>query len=85
MKRIRNTFKELLAKKERRENRRISQRQVAIETGLSKSSIDSWANNSVTRFDEKAMLVFIEYFGVEISDLFVEEDILAEYETALAG
>ncbi len=74
MKIVQNRFSELLARKERREKRSISRRQVAHETGLSLSSVQNWATNLVTRYDAEHILVFCQYLDCSPGDLLIIED-----------
>jgi len=69
--RVENRFGELLAKKERVERRRISRRTVSDETGISLTSVQNWATNSTSRFDDQQIIAFCKYFNCEISDLLV--------------
>lgn len=73
--RIVNRFKELLAIKERRENRSISQRDVAEELGLAKTTVDSYARNDVTRFDSHVVMKLCNYLGCSVGDLLVMEQV----------
>jgi len=70
-----NRFKELLAVKERREKRKISQREVARETGLTKRTVDSYAKNSLTRYDAPIVLKLCNYLGCTPGDLLVIEEV----------
>lgn len=79
MKRIKNRFSELLAEKARKENKgRISRRQVLEATGLAKTTIDSYARNEVTRYDETVLLALCNYFDCPLSGenglLIIEEE-----------
>lgn len=76
-KRVVNRFRELLAIKERREGRRISQREVARVIGLSKYTVDTYARNEVTRFDETTLRTLCDYFGCEVGELLVTEEVLS--------
>jgi DNA-binding Xre family transcriptional regulator len=73
--RIVSRFSELLAIKARREGRKISKRQVGIETNLPKKTIDRYANNHVTRFDESSVLALCKYLDCNVGDLLVIEEI----------
>jgi len=75
MKRVLNRFRELLAIKERREGRYISQRTVAEETGLAKTTVDRYARNEVSRYDEDVILTLCNYLGCDVSDLLVIEEV----------
>ncbi|MBK9751829.1 MAG: helix-turn-helix transcriptional regulator [Chloroflexi bacterium] len=70
-----NRFTELLAIKARREKRRISQREVARETGLAKRTVDSYARNEVTRYDAPVVLALCNYLGCDAGELLVIEDV----------
>jgi DNA-binding Xre family transcriptional regulator len=83
---VQNRFLELLAAKSRLEGRKITRETVAKETGISKSSVQSWASNQVTRFDRKQIAVFCKYFNCKPGDLLVlvgEEPDLPEMKTPL--
>lgn len=71
---VKNRVAELVAIKARREARRISHRDLANETGLSRSSIQYWMANSVTRFDAHQIVTLCDYFGVGVDELLVVED-----------
>lgn len=70
-----NRFMELLAVKARLEHRKISQREVARETGLAKRTVDSYAKNEVTRYDAPVVLALCKYLGCEAGELLVIEEI----------
>lgn len=87
--RIVNRFRELLAVKERREGRNISQRVAAEEMELSKTTVDRYARNEVTRYDEPIVLAMCNYLGCTVGEFLVIEEIAneeesPENETALA-
>lgn len=71
---VKNRVAILLAEKGLRENRRISRRVAADESGLSLSSVQYWATNSIKRFDGKQIAKFCAYFDCEISDLLIKTD-----------
>jgi putative transcriptional regulator len=70
-----NRFSELLAIKSRQEGRRISRREVCEATGLSRSAIDSYARNAVTRFDAPIVLALCTYFECEPGELLIIEEV----------
>ncbi len=82
---VQNRFEELLARKQRLEGRSITRRQVALETGLSVTSVQNWASNSVKRFDELQIVVFCRYFGCGIAELLVLENESPEMKAPLAA
>ncbi|MBL1136877.1 MAG: helix-turn-helix transcriptional regulator [Chloroflexi bacterium] len=49
---------------------------VAEETGISLSSIQAYANNTVTRFDADKLAILCEYLGCEIGDLLVLDEVV---------
>lgn len=81
---IQTCFKELLARKERVERRKISRRTVVEETGISLTSVQNWATNKVTQFQHKQIIAFCEYFNCAIGELLIivddEEDDPEEHE-----
>lgn len=86
--RIVNRYQELLAVKERREGRRITQRTAAAETGLTTTTIGHYARNEVSRYDEPIVLAMCNYLGCTVGEFLVieevNEDETPENETALA-
>ena len=66
---INNKFGELLAVKRAKEKRTISLLEVSKATGVSRPSLTSWANNTVTRFDLSVIEALCEYFDVDLSGL----------------
>lgn len=76
-----NRFKELLAIKERRERRSISQREVSRELGLAKTTVDSYARNEITRFDADVVIALCNYLGCSVGDFLVIEEVNETPET----
>ncbi len=72
---IANRFTELLAVKMRREGRKITHEMIAAATGLSTTTVGSWARNEVTRFDTPVVLVLCDYFDCGLGDLLVIETV----------
>lgn len=70
---IKLRIKELLAIKERRENRKLPIRVIAEETGLARNTVMGYINNTVTRLDLPILQIWRDYLGVHTSDLFVDE------------
>ena len=66
---ITNRFRILLAEKETREQRRISLKEVQRQTGIAWGTLQSWANNKVTRFDTPVVVALCEYFECDLEDL----------------
>lgn len=89
--RVVNRFEELLAVKERREKRRISQRTAAEEMGITQVTIGRYARNELSRYDESIILAMCNYLDCAIGDLLIIEEAdngqgneSPENETALA-
>lgn len=72
---VANRFSELLAIKERREGRTIPRREVMERTRLSKLTIDSYARNDVTRYDQHVIIALCDYFECLPGDLLVIEEV----------
>lgn len=70
---VQNRFLELLARKARREGRSISRRKCAQETGISLSSVQNWANNTLTRFDSLQIETFCDYLDCRLDELLILE------------
>ena len=73
--RIANRFRELLAVKERREGRRISQRTAAEEMGLTQVTIGRYARNELSRYDESIILAMCNYLGCSVGDFLIIEEV----------
>ena len=71
---VQTRFAELLARKERLEQRRISRRKIAEETGMSLNSVQNWATNHVESFYAAQIIAFCEYFDCEPGELLVIEE-----------
>lgn len=74
MKRLKNRVAEIAVLKSRREGRKITQMEIAKETGLAINTVSRYFLNQVERYDGDCLIALAEYFGVEIGDLFVIED-----------
>ncbi|MGV8027085.1 MAG: helix-turn-helix domain-containing protein [Anaerolineaceae bacterium] len=46
---------------------------VQRETGIAWSTLNSWANNQVTRYDAPVIKALCEYFDCQVGDLLVFE------------
>lgn len=71
--RITNRFRILLAEKATREQHSIAINDVQRETGIAWSTLNSWANNQVTRYDAPVIQALCEYFNCQVGDLLVLE------------
>ncbi len=68
---ISNRFGILLAEKIANEKRNISLSEVARETGIARKTLQSWANNNVSRFDAPVIEALCEYLECEPGNLIV--------------
>lgn len=69
-----NRLAELVAQKQRREDRKITQTTIAEETGLSYGTVSDWMNNRASAYKESTILVLCEWVPCDVSDLLVIED-----------
>lgn len=75
----------LLAEKENRERRKITQQEVADATNLTRATISAWmGHGGMARLDATAARALCKYFGVPINELVVFEDDPAGQRAALA-
>ena len=61
----------LIAEKEVKEQRRISYRAIAQETGLSLATVTAYASGTNTRYDGPTIEAFCRYFGCQPGDILV--------------
>lgn len=74
-KRLRNRFNVLLAEKAFRDGRSsIPRREVVEKTGLVKTTVDRFANNDVTMYDNRVLLLICEYLECTPGDILVIEE-----------
>lgn len=66
---IKNNFKVLLAKKEVHENRRITYRVISEETGLSTTTLTSYAKQNVKHYAASTLEAMCTFFGCDVGDL----------------
>jgi DNA-binding Xre family transcriptional regulator len=64
-------FAKLLEEKEKQEGRYIPLAEVAQKSRVTRKTLYSWQNNTVTRFDAKVIDALCDYFGVEMNELLV--------------
>ena len=72
---VRNRLAEEVAKKERRENRLITNTIAAAETGLNINTIGDWMANRVTAYKAETIRILCEWLPCEPQDLFVFEEV----------
>lgn len=66
---IQNRLKVLLAEKELRENRKLTYRTVAKETGLAIGTLTAYMTQQVNRFDKSTLETFCSYLSCDVGDL----------------
>jgi len=81
---LQNRIKELIARKERIERRKLTYKVLEQETGISSQSIENWLMDKGVYIGRPQIEIFCEYFDCDISDLFIlvegaEEDEPASY------
>lgn len=59
----------LLAEKELRENRKLTYRTVAKETGLAIGTLTAYMTQNVNRFDKSTLETLCEYLSCDVGDL----------------
>lgn len=74
---MRCQLKVLLAQKEMRENRSISLRKVALETGVREYTVYGFANNTLREYPADAVAKICEYLPCEVGDLLKLEERIA--------
>lgn len=70
MGKLKNRFAEHLVIKERNENRTYTYREIAAETGLSKSTVGKFMNNEVKLVDLRVAEILIRWLGIKPSEFF---------------
>lgn len=75
-KRLKNRLVELLLEKSRQEKRRITQSELAAETGIGNNTISGWATDKqeMTKIDVSVLKSLCVYFNCEVGDLLYLED-----------
>ena len=73
-----NRLRVLLAKKAETEKRNISLKEVQRVTGIAWTTLQSWANNDVTRFDASVIIKLCDYLQCELVDLITYEKVTEE-------
>ena len=68
---IKNRFRILLAEKADREKRNLSLKEVQRNTRIAWTTLQAWANNEVTRFDESVIISLCDYLECDIGDLLI--------------
>ena len=68
---IYNRFRVLLAEKAEKEQKNIPLKEVERRTGITWTTLQSWANNKVSRFDEPVIIALCDFLECEVGDLLV--------------
>jgi len=79
---MRSNLVVLAAQKAQREGRRVSLIRIATETRVSKYTIYALANNELSEFPKEVIEKLCNYFGCEIGDLLMLEEVEAVEEKA---
>lgn len=66
---IRNRFKILLAQKEVRDGRSYTYDDIREATGISPTTLASYATGRVTRFDSKTLITLCDWLDCDLSEL----------------
>ena len=66
-----NRFRILVAQKAMKQQQNINLSDVQRETGIAWSTLNSWANNQVTRYDSAILVSLCDYFNCQVGDLLV--------------
>lgn len=66
---MRTRILQLMAQKQLKEGRIISQATVAAESGITRQTINKWVSGDLHRFDEETITKLCEYFECALSDL----------------
>ena len=70
---IKLRLRELLARKEQRENRKITYKVIAEEGNFAENTIAAYLNNTVVRYDRDVLQKWINFLGCQVNELFVDE------------
>lgn len=68
-----NRFRVLLAEKAEKEQRNIPLKEVERQTGIAWTTLQSWANNKVTRFDVPVIIGLCDFLNCNVGDLILYE------------
>lgn len=67
MARIENRFRQLLAQIEAETGKRPTYAEIQEETGIAASTLSSYAQGTVTRYDESTLITLVDYFNTRVS------------------
>ena len=80
MKEVRSNTLVLMAAKAQREQRRLTLKRVADETGISYYTLNAIAHDTIKEYPRAALAALCEYFGCDIGDLLTVVDLPAPAE-----
>lgn len=66
-----NKLRVLLAQKSEEARKNIPLREVERQTKIPWTSLQSWANNKIVRFDAKSIIALCDYLDCEVGDLLI--------------
>ena len=72
---VRSNLRVLTAQKSQQEQRSISLRTVAEETGISRYTIYAFANNALSEYPKDVLERLCNYFNCDLRDLLMTQDV----------
>ncbi|MEL6407449.1 MAG: helix-turn-helix transcriptional regulator [Chloroflexota bacterium] len=75
---MRLRIRELIHEKSLREGRQITQKEVALESGIDESMLSRYANGFTTSFKGDVIESLLDYFDVALDELFHRETDIAQ-------
>jgi DNA-binding Xre family transcriptional regulator len=73
-KKLKNRLLILIHEKERREDRRVRQSEIAKAIGVTNHTIGNWIRNDVTKFEAHVIEGLCAYFDCQVGDLLYLEE-----------
>ena len=70
---MRMRIKELIQEKSDHEGRPITQKEVAFDSGVDESMLSRYANGFTTSFKGEVIEKLLDYFDIDLNDLFDRE------------
>jgi DNA-binding Xre family transcriptional regulator len=74
MAKVANRFKELVAIKERRDDRRWTYREISAATGINPATLTRFANQRHEQMDLKTLAKLCEFLSCKVGELLILED-----------
>jgi transcriptional regulator with XRE-family HTH domain len=69
VRKIKNRLFELIRQKELKDNRRITQKEIAEFAGVSEHTIINWIRNDMTRYENVVVEAICDFFDCDLCDL----------------